>query len=574
MANTVRVAAVQFHVGHELEVNLATCLRMIDQAAGEKPDLIVLPEFCNYLSWYEDRAHCFNVSVTLDGEFLTAVSAKAREHSCYIVVNVTLQRADGAATGTSLAYDPNGRLVGSSDKQVLIGHENDFLARAQSAAPLIETPFGLMGTYACMDGVINETPRGLALRGAQILGNSLNSFARDEAALHVPVRAAENRVFVVAANKVGSLIPEFLREPVSQATNIPMEFLDGAGESQIVAPDGTVLAKGPRDREAVVVADIDPTLANNKQRPDGTDVFASRRPELYTEIGQNPAGRTFTPGKLALETAVYQPKLDGSDAIAEVVDAVTMAAQEGVQLIVLPELFCFAGGVVSDGATAVSTSQQVIQALAAALKSVGVRSHVVTSLVLAGEDGPQHCGVLIGAEGLEWQQPQLHRSQRHAGWNRQLGDGLGVIELDWGKLTIVVGDDALYPETFRLAVFQDADVVAVPLHVQEKWETELGLVERSAENRLCLVAATRPGAAGTSLITTLQQDFTLMTPWETRQFDGILSHPLVTRATAEPGLTWATVHPQFTDNKVASANTDLVNGRPWHLAEAITQANR
>ena len=43
-----------------------------------------------------------------------------------------------------------------------------------------------------------ETPRGLAVRGAQLLINSLNSFAFDEASLHIPVRAPENKVFVIS----------------------------------------------------------------------------------------------------------------------------------------------------------------------------------------------------------------------------------------------------------------------------------------------------------------------------------------------------------------------------------------
>ncbi len=93
-----------------------------------------------------------------------------------------------------------------------------------------------------MDGVINETPRMLAVEGAQVLLNSLNSFALDEASLHVPVRAVENRVWVVAANKVGPLVPERSIAAVAERVGVPVERLHGAGESQIVAPDGTVVA--------------------------------------------------------------------------------------------------------------------------------------------------------------------------------------------------------------------------------------------------------------------------------------------------------------------------------------------
>lgn len=570
MSETIRVAAVQFGAGADVEANLQKCLQMIDKAAAEKPDLMVLPEFCNHLSWYDDKQHCFDVSVPIEGDFLNQIAAKAKAHNCTIVINCTVQRDDGSATGSSLMYNSDGELVSISDKQVLMGHENDFLKRAPAESPIVAMPYGRVASYACMDGVINETPRGLALRGAQILCNSLNSFALDEANLHVPVRAVENRVFIVAANKVDPLIPGELVEPVSQATNIPAHHLDGAGESQIIAPDGTILAKAPLKGDAVVVADIDVSQADNKKRPDGTDVFANRRPELYAEIGQKPPeNREWIAGAAALKTAVYQPKAEGANAIEETADAVAQATQSGTELIVLPELFCFENGIVNEEDDAAARSQQAIAALTAALQASNGECHVVTSLPLNG----RHTAVLIGKKGIVAEQIQLHRSERHAGWVTELGNGIQTFQMPWGKLAMIVGDDALYPETFRLAVFQGADVVALPFQVYEEWELKWGLPERSAENRICLIAASRPSKFGASLLTTLHKDFTIMTPWETRPFDGNISTPICTYADNEPGLTMLTVQPENTINKVVSKNTDLVDGRPWYLANAITKVN-
>ena len=48
MKNTVRVAAVQLAAGIDVEANLAACLRMIDEAATNTQDLMVLPEFVNH----------------------------------------------------------------------------------------------------------------------------------------------------------------------------------------------------------------------------------------------------------------------------------------------------------------------------------------------------------------------------------------------------------------------------------------------------------------------------------------------------------------------------------------------
>ncbi len=270
MKDRIKAAAAQLHAGSDIDTNLASCLRVLDKAAAEKPDLVVLPEFCNHLSWYDDADHCYRVSLQLDGDFLKAIANKAREIQAYVVIGVTLQRDGGKVSGSNLLYSPEGELLGLSDKQVLIGHENDFLERATEPGAVIDTELGRLGLYMCMDGVINETPRCLALRGADIMLNSLNSFAPDEGNLHIPVRAAENKVFVVAANKIGPLVPEAMMEGISAATNIPVEFLNGAGESQIVAPDGTVLAMAQTREEEVVFAEIDVAQARSKQRPDGT----------------------------------------------------------------------------------------------------------------------------------------------------------------------------------------------------------------------------------------------------------------------------------------------------------------
>ena len=169
----MRVAVAQYAVGAELDANLAASLRMVGQvAAACRPDLIVLPEFCNHVSWYEDPAHCWSVALDPEGDWLSAIAKKAVESGAYVVVNCTLRRGEfergGVCTGASLLYSPDGELVASNDKQVLIGHENDFLAQAWQPGPVIDTKFGRLGLYACMDGVINETPRCLALRGAPV----------------------------------------------------------------------------------------------------------------------------------------------------------------------------------------------------------------------------------------------------------------------------------------------------------------------------------------------------------------------------------------------------------------------
>lgn len=528
----MRAAVAQFHVGADIDVNLASCLRALDTAAKEKPHVVVLPEFCNHLSWYDDQEHCRRVSLQLDGHFLAAISQKAAEIRAYVAVNVTLNRSATITTGTSILFGPDGAWLADNDKQVLIGHENDFLAKATKAGPLIETPFGLFGLYACMDGVINETPRGLALRGGKVLLNSLNSFATDEASLHIPVRAAENKVFVIAANKVGPLVPEDMVEGISQATGIPVHFLDGAGESQIVAPDGTMLAMAPLTGEAVVFAEFDPCDANNKLRPDGTDIFVARRPKIYGPIAADPATQVL-------------PAFNGP---FQTTAALVHASDVDEALMLAKQAF-------AQGAKIVAFAPLVGLSSEAAASICPIGCYASLKLV----DGT--C-LLVSVDGILLTQQPIHQTNRYG---PARADSFGSIETPFGRIALVAGDDGLFPEAFRLLAMTGAAIAIAPVSPLETWELQTGLLERSAENRVNLLAPASGPQMG--FATGLQEDFTVLTPWKERAFDGLLSQPILTRAT-QP-LTMVTLYPASAGNKVVSRNTDLLAGRPWALAGAI-----
>ena len=168
----MRVAACQFAVGTDVEDNLATVLRMVAEAAAAGAQLVVLPEFCNHPSWYADDAHAWDVAVDLDGPFVKAVADRAAEHGAWVMLNATVRRRPGRVTDTNVLLDGNGAVVATSDKQVLMGGERLHIAEGVDHSPVVETPFGRVGMYSCMDGVIFETPRMLAVRGAQLLLNS------------------------------------------------------------------------------------------------------------------------------------------------------------------------------------------------------------------------------------------------------------------------------------------------------------------------------------------------------------------------------------------------------------------
>ena len=186
------------------------------------------------------------------------------------------------------------------------------------------------------------------------------------------------------------------------------------------------------------------------------------------------------------------------------------------------------------------------------------------SLVLPVGTGYGVVSVLVDGEGERARQPQMHSCKRFP-WMTP-GDELVPIELPWGKLAMITGDDMVFPELVKVAALQGAHVIAASLQVQEPWEEALGLRSRAAENRVCLLASSRPLNQRSGLIADLESEFTLMTQWQQRSFDGYINAPLVTQQGFEAGVTYARIHPQAACNKLMSQQTDLLLDRPWKLS--------
>ena len=526
MTDQVRVAAVQFATGNDLDENLATCLRMLDAVADEGADLVVMPEFCNHISVYENREHCRSVAVTLDGPWLGALAERSAAHGVYTSLTVTVPRGPDRVTATNVLIDPRGRVAATADKQMLMGNERAHLSAGAEVSPVADTEFGPVGLYSCMDGVTFEVPRTFAVRGTRLMLNSLNSFALDEARLHIPVRAAENGVYVAAANKVGPLLPADQVPAFSQALGVPSEALNGAGESQVVAPDGTVMAKAPRHGEAVIVADIDLSLVE-------PDRLRRRRPEVYGPLAQS-------------HTA--HPAID---VVSEVVVGCVPGARSRPELI---------GQAISSGASLV-----VLPELTSPPPKIPSGVLVVTTVLR----DDQHLGQVWSAEGVVHEQAQIHHSDRIPNATR-LGRSVSVHPTPFGQLALVVGEDHRYPEIFRLAAIAGAHLVAVCWQTEHRWECDLALIERAAENRICLAACSPLGRLAATMLVDPPAD-SLWNPNRSSPFDGTINTPISQRVEPDDELLIGKLHPRRALNREVSKDTDLVGGRPWKAAAALVE---
>ena len=348
-------------------------------------------------------------------------------------------------------------------------------------------------------------------------------------------------MFVAAANKIGPLIPEAILGPVSEATGIPAHFLYGAGESQVVAPDGTVLAMASKEKEEVVWADIDVSEADERVFADGTALADARRPELYGAIAVDPSTQAEqgVSGKDSFQAGVFEPVETGGPALEQACALLSSHSAETLAWLALPELFCCPDGSASSLEEAMKRGELAIAQLSAACSD---GQYVSTSVVRGTDDGPALQAVLVGSDGVILAQGLVHASARHT-WSA-LSSEIKVIDLPLGRVALVPGPDSRLPEMFRLLALEGVEVAAVPLDPAERWELQTGLVERAAENRINLLVAARSSAHGNGFIASLQGDFTVLTPWVERKFDGLLSQPELNHA-SEPGTPLiATVHPR------------------------------
>ena len=190
------------------------------------------------------------------------------------------------------------------------------------------------------------------------------------------------------------------------------------------------------------------------------------------------------------------------------------------------------------------------------------------TVVFTRRDGDRHIGVAADASGIVLEQPQLHEAPR-LGWARPGGDRLVTADRPWGRMAVVVGDDIRLPEVARLAAVRGVAVLTVCHRPASPADVDLALAERSAENRICVVAAAPAGpVSGCALIDPPADS--LWSASRAQPFDGAINRPDLRRI--EPGrdLVAGVVHPARARNREISRQTNLVDGRSLSAAALLT----
>jgi predicted amidohydrolase len=266
MANDapMRVAALQFAPSFgDVRGNLAALEAMI---AGERAELFVAPELALSGYTFASREEAASLAQEAWASEFGGLARLAREKEATVILGFA-ERSGSAVFNSSVLIAPDGsRTV--YRKIHLFNREKRIFTPGDRPPSVVRVGGVRIGMMICFDWIFPELARSLALQGADILCHPANLVLPycQEAMI---TRCIENRVFALTANRTG----------VEERAGEKLTF---TGASQIVAPDGTLLARASGGDDEVLVAEIAPRDAREKRVTPGNHLLEDRRPELYT----------------------------------------------------------------------------------------------------------------------------------------------------------------------------------------------------------------------------------------------------------------------------------------------------
>jgi beta-ureidopropionase len=286
MARNVRCALIQARNAEAAEsplekikqVMIDKHVAMIRQAAAAGAQIACLqeifygPYFCAEQStrWYD-----FTERVP-DGPTTQLMCKLAAQTHMAMVVPVYEIDGDGIYYNTAAVIDDSGKYLGKYRKthipHVAPGFWEKFYFRPGNMGyPVFDLGYAKIGVYICYDRHFPEGARALGLNGAEIVFNPSATVAGLSEylwKLEQPAHAAANGYFIGAINRVG--------------TEAPWNIGEFYGSSYFCDPRGQIFAQAARDKDEVLVADLDLEMISQVRKT--WQFFRDRRPDMYGDL--------------------------------------------------------------------------------------------------------------------------------------------------------------------------------------------------------------------------------------------------------------------------------------------------
>jgi predicted amidohydrolase len=461
MSRVHTVATVQFEpTMFEKERNIARLLELCRQAAAKGARLIVTPEMGTTGYCWFDRAEVSPFVEMIPGPTTSRFAALAREHDCYVVVGMPEVDEDGIYFNTAVLIGPEG-VVGRHRKTHPYISEPKWAAAGDLHNQVFETPIGRIALLICMDIHFVETARLMALGGADVICHISNWLAERTPAPYWISRAFENGCYVIESNRWG------LERTV--------QF---SGGSCVIAPDGRVAAVLDKG-DGFVLSEIDLDVARARHVL-GEPVFAQRRPELYPELltdtfSWNPRDffglyghEPWPEGKRSrVSVAQFAPGRDVAGNLERIAGLAKKAKADGAELVVFPELALT--GLLADPAKSAQPipgpATDGLRALAAQLDL-----YLVAGLAERAGDALYNSACLVAPDGKLSVYRKTHLTVHDRQW-ATAGDDWTVVDTPMGRIGLLIGHDASFPESGRVLALRGCDLIACPAAIKGRFSS-------------------------------------------------------------------------------------------------------
>ena len=233
-------------------------------------ELFYGPYFCaeQNMKWYK-------YAEPIPGPLTERMQKLAKDNNLILIAPMYEEESAGVYYNTAVIIDSDGTLLGKMRK-MHIPHlapgfwEKFYFRPGNLGYPVFDTAVGKIGIYICYDRHFPEGARALGLNGAEIkkkTSATVAGLSEHLWSIEQPAHAVANGYFMAAINRVGE-------EPWKTG----MFY----GSSYIVDPRGQMVVKGSRDKEELVVADIDLDMIREVRNT--WQFFRDRRPDSYEDL--------------------------------------------------------------------------------------------------------------------------------------------------------------------------------------------------------------------------------------------------------------------------------------------------
>jgi predicted amidohydrolase len=473
--------------------NKENILRMIDKAADAHPQLMVLPE-CVYPAYYISPLIVKNSlefqKSTL--ELIAEVKEKAKLYKCYIALGIVeTDLIENILYNSALLINPEGREISRFRKSYLWHFDSHWFCAGEQY-PVIETEFGKVGMFICADGRLPEIVRCLSLQGADILidltnwvtsGFEKETLTNPQVEYMIPTRALENRVWIIAANKVGMEAKSILY----------------CGKSAVFTPDGKVAKIASSCQEEILFYEISLEKAINKSIDNQINIIDDHRPELYSELVQptdtlpiySMMGKKSNPKNLNPVTAVVQMEFEDNfkKYLQKIEFFINNLLEQETNIIIFPECnfnFPESGDEVINKVKQIIKNRKILCAITLIEKADG--SYYKTTFLIES-------GKLQG----KYRKTHLEREEKNLFIPGDLG--LPVFRTSYGFIGIMIGYEGIFPEIARTLTLKGADIIIWPSKFSNDRQINI-CRSRGAENKIFIACSNSisPKGSGHSLI--------------------------------------------------------------------------